>query len=178
MLHLRPGHYFRLITGGFLSYMLATQGVNRRTLSTALISCLLMASQDLLGAQNRGDLQRIPQFLSSYKLLSSLQEQYSQQPAAQKVVLHVQGMKCEACAARLRRNVAGLDSVDSCTVDFQKGQVEVWSNSSEAVQPQVLMEAVRATDDSYKVDVIARKCYNAADQRRPCPEGVGALGQQ
>ena len=159
--------------------MIATQGVNRQTLSTALMSCLLMVSQDLLGAQNRGDLNSVPQLFSSYKLLPWLQQQQQlPQLAAQKTVLQVQGMKCEACAARLRGNLASLDGVDSCKVDFQRGQLEVWSNSSEPVQIQVLLEAVRTTDDSYKVEVIKNECYDGAGQSLPCPGGVGALPEQ
>eukprot|EP00878_Enallax_costatus_P016107 GHUV01016889.1.p1 GENE.GHUV01016889.1~~GHUV01016889.1.p1 ORF type:complete len:159 (+),score=33.98 GHUV01016889.1:199-675(+) len=158
--------------------MLATQGVNRRTLSTALISCLLMVSQDLLGAQNRGDVSSVPQLFSNYRLLPRLQQQRLPQPAAQKTVLQVQGMKCEACAARLRGNLAALGGVDGCKVDFQKGRLEVWSNSSEPVETQVLLEAVTATDDSYKVEIVERECYDAGGQSLPCPRCGGAPGQQ
>jgi copper chaperone CopZ len=35
-------------------------------------------------------------------------------------------MRCEACAARLRGNLAAVEGVDGCTVQLAAGVVEVW----------------------------------------------------
>jgi hypothetical protein len=38
-------HYFRAVTGSLVAYLLFVQGLNRRTLTTVLLSAGLMASQ-------------------------------------------------------------------------------------------------------------------------------------
>lgn len=181
---LHAGLHFRLLTGSFLSHLLISQGINKRTITTTLLSLLLMASQDLVATQNHGRFSSIQQVLVQYKLLPSSsishipQQQQHQQLAAQKITLHVQGMRCEACAARLKGNLAALDGVDGCSVHFQTKQVDIWSNSSAAVQPEVLLEAVRATDDSYDVRIVSQDCYNTANDKIACPDVKGAATHQ
>lgn len=53
---------------------------------------------------------------------------------------------------------AGLSAVSHCR-----------SNSSSPVQPSVLLDAVKATDDSYKVQLLSRECFDAAEGALPCP---------
>lgn len=167
-------HVLRAVTGGFLGYLLLTQGLTRRSITTVLLSCMLMASQNILAARNKGylSLAGLQQLLQDYRVLpgSTAQHQAAQRlVAASKTSLRVQGMRCEACAARLRGNLAALDGVDGCTVQLAAGSVEIWSNSSSPVQPEVLLEAVKATDDSYSAEVMGRECYDSADQQLACP---------
>jgi hypothetical protein len=52
------------------------------------------------------------------------------------------------------------------------------SNSSSPVQPGVLLEAVKATDDSYEVQLLSRECFDAGDGMTACPAAAnGAAGQ-
>jgi hypothetical protein len=52
------------------------------------------------------------------------------------------------------------------------------SNSSSPVQPGVLLEAVKATDDSYEVQLLSRECFDAGDGATPCPAAAnGAAGR-
>lgn len=133
-----------------------------------------MVSQDLLSAQNRGDLNSIQQLLTSYKLFPNTQQQ---RLTAQKITLQVQGMRCEACAARLRGNLASTAGVDGCTVEFQSGHIEVWSNSSRPVQQQTLLDAVQATDSSYQVKVVGRECSGVNDALLQCSNELSVASE-
>lgn len=172
-------HVFRAITAGTLGYLLLSQGLNRRTVTTLLLSLALATSQDLLAARNTGSLQ---QLLAGWGVTGRTgQQQQHQQPqqppvAASKTMLQVQGMRCEACAARLRGNLAAVEGVDGCTVQLVAGVVEVWSNSSSPVQPDVLLEAVRATDNSYDVRLLSQECFDAGEAQMPCPAAAGQDG--
>lgn len=98
-------HYFRALTGSLVTYLLLSQGANRRTLTT-LVMCLgLAVSQDALAAYNKGQLQdSVQQLLQQIKLQwqqkgstagVKQQQQQQQQLAASRTKLHVKGMRCE-----------------------------------------------------------------------------------
>lgn len=85
---------------------------------------------------------------------------------------------CHLCsAARLRGNLASIQGVDSCTVAFSEGVVEVWSNCSQPVQVSALLQAVKETDDSYEVGLVSRDCYDAREQQQACPEEPSATNR-
>ena len=104
--------YFRALTGGLLVYLLYSQGLNKRTLTTLLLSGAFAASQDVLALHNNGELLSISSSSSSLvqdnknnnKLLTLLlrlqrhkkQQQHLSQPAAVRTTLKVEGMRCEA----------------------------------------------------------------------------------
>eukprot|EP00879_Flechtneria_rotunda_P005147 GHRR01005429.1.p1 GENE.GHRR01005429.1~~GHRR01005429.1.p1 ORF type:complete len:213 (+),score=21.16 GHRR01005429.1:279-917(+) len=159
-------NYFRVLNAGFLGYIIIQNGFSRRTLTTVAVSILLMFSQDILSLHNSGCLPQLSQLLANYKLLPT---NAAVLPAS-KVMLQVQGMRCEGCASRLRSKLGALEGVDNCTVLFQGGLVTVWSNSTQAVKPEVLVEAIKATDDSYNAVVVGKECYTADDKQVPCPD--------
>jgi hypothetical protein len=64
--------------------------------------------------------------------------------------------------------------VDGCTVAFSEGLVEVWSNRSQPVAVQALVQAVQETDGSYEVGVLSRDCFDVQDRQRPCPSAAAA----
>ncbi|KAF6254319.1 hypothetical protein COO60DRAFT_333006 [Scenedesmus sp. NREL 46B-D3] len=172
---------------GTLGCLLLSQGLNKRTVTTLLLSLALATSQAVLASRNTGSLSAglpgLQQLLSGWGGSGSLHQQQPQQPqqlpvAASRTKLQVQGMRCEACAARLRGNLAAVEGVDSCTVQLAAGVVDVWSNSSSPVQPSVLLDAVKATDDSYKVQLLSRECFDAAEGALPCPAVAAAAASQ
>lgn len=168
-------HYFRAVTGSLVAYLLFVQGLNRRTLTTVLLSAGLMASQDVLSLYNKGQLRSgVQQLLQHVRVrppgaAERQQAQQRQTLAASRTKLQVKGMRCEGCAARLRGNLASLEGVDGCTVAFSEGLVEVWSNRSQPVAVQALVQAVQETDRSYEVGVLSRDCFDAQGRQRPCP---------
>jgi copper chaperone CopZ len=163
--------YFRLLTGGFVTYLLWTHGLTRRTFTTAALSGLLIISQDLVKLHNSGELGNVQQVLAQYGLLpAAWKSSTAGAPiAAHRILLQVQGMRCESCAARLRGNLQAVQGIDSCTVKFSAGTVEVWSNGTQPVPSQALLQAVEATDSSYIAKVLERQCFDARENQQPCP---------
>jgi len=93
-------HYFRALTGSLVAYLLYSQGVNRRTLTTLALCAGLMVSQDVLSAYNKGELREgLQQLLERTKAQLHLQRgatgAQQQQPAASRTRMHVKGMRCE-----------------------------------------------------------------------------------
>lgn len=82
------------LAAGTLGYLLLSQGLNRRTVTTLLLSLALATSQDLLAARNTGSLQ---QLLAGWGVTGRTgQQQQHQQPqqppvAASKTMLQVGG---------------------------------------------------------------------------------------
>jgi hypothetical protein len=72
----------------------------------------------------------------------------------------------------LRGNLASIEGVDGCTVAFLEGTVEIWSNRSQPVEVQALVQAVKQTDDSYKVGLLSQDCFDVQDQQQPCPSST------
>jgi copper chaperone CopZ len=159
---------FRGLTGALLAYLLYSQGLNRHSVATLLLSTALMVSQDVVAVHNRGE--ALPRSVQDALQRARWRQHGRQQqpPAATRTQLAVTGLRCEACAARLRRSLAAVPGVDGCTVAFNEGLVEVWSNRSQPVGVAELRDAVAATDSSYSVTDVSRVCFDASEQRQPC----------
>ena len=82
------------LAAGTLGYLLLSQGLNRRTVTTLLLSLALATSQDLLAARNTGSLQQLlANWGVSGRMEQQQQQQQPQQPpvAASKTTLQVCG---------------------------------------------------------------------------------------
>jgi copper chaperone CopZ len=180
---------FRAATLSLLACLLWQHGLSRRSLATLLLSTSLMLSQDVLAAHNRGLLSPaglqawVAKASSGSSMLAPWQQLQQQQPAAStRTRLRVSGLRCEACAARLRGSIAAVPGVDDARVSFDEGLVEVWSNRSEAVSTDALQAAVAATDAAYTAEVVGRDCFDARDQQHPCaapaPATAGSSSHQ
>jgi hypothetical protein len=68
--------------------------------------------------------------------------------------------------------LASVEGVDGCTVAFSEGTVEIWSNRSQPVEVQAIVQAVKQTDDSYEVGVLSQDCFDVQDKQQPCPSSA------
>jgi copper chaperone CopZ len=78
--------------------------------------------------------------------------------AASLVKLRVRGVRCEACAARVRGALQAVGGVVNATVDVERGEAAVWflgadsKDSDGGGEPQqLLVEAVEGLKDGYEV---------------------------
>jgi hypothetical protein len=78
-----------VLAAGTLGYLLLSQGLNKRTVTTLLLSLALATSQDVLAARNTGSLSSgvsgLQQLLSGWGIGARLQQQQQQQPQQQPV---------------------------------------------------------------------------------------------
>jgi hypothetical protein len=78
-----------VFAAGTLGYLLLSQGLNKRTVTTLLLSLALATSQDVLAARNTGSLSSrvsgLKQLLSGWGIKARLQQQQQQQPQQQPV---------------------------------------------------------------------------------------------
>ncbi len=167
----------RLATAALLALLLVRNGVSRRTLGTVVCSVLLTYSEDAIALLNRHG--SVRQLLRRAGLLRGDGSSSGGDPAnkrAPSVVrweLDVKGMRCQACAARIRAGIAALPGVHNATVELTAGSVEVWAESDGSVTGDKLAALVLGIDESYTVAVTARDCFTADDKPAACG---GALG--
>ncbi|KAF8064672.1 hypothetical protein HT031_003474 [Scenedesmus sp. PABB004] len=180
-------HAFRAVTVACLAHLALTQGLNRRTLLTVALSLSLMASQGAVAAHNRGG-----GALPGGSALRALLARWGlaappapRPPAAVRTRLAVAGVRCEACAARLRAALGALPGVDGVSVELGApgaAELTVWSNTTGAAAPdaRALAAAVRATDASYVVSEAdaRRECFDAAGAAAPCPAAADGGGER
>lgn len=161
--------YFKLLTGGLLSYLVRKQGLNRRTATTVLCSCMLMMSQDIVSIYNKGTMQHL---LHRSGLLGKQQQEQQQEPATAKFILKVHGLRCEACAARLRGALHAVSGVQNCTVNLEGGEVEVWGIPSSITGSQ-LVKHITDIDPGYTAQIVGHVCYGSQQTLTPCAMPVG-----
>lgn len=156
--------YFRLATGGLLAYLLASHGINRRSLTTIALSLALMASQDALRMHNSqgGLMQALALWLQRQGLASE------GDPTSMHVTLVVGGLRCEGCAAHLRGSLAAVAGVHNASVHFKEGVAEVWADSR-LVGPDVLVEVVERLDPTYTAQLSGAACFDRTSQPAACP---------
>jgi copper chaperone CopZ len=189
--------FFRTLTGACLAYLLLVQGPSRRTLATVALSIALMVSQDAVAMHNSGALSTVLRgTLEAFRRRASSAADTglsNSLPAAvaARALLRVKGLRCEACASRLRHALVSLDGVIGCTVSLGDGLVEVWSNvtatatlatgsgsgsgttiaATSLMLPRgdALIAAVRAVDASYTAELLEEaRCFGAAGEDTPC----------
>lgn len=177
---LRPyRHWMRLATAAMLGLLLARHGASRRTLGTVVASVLLTCSEDAVSAVNRaGSVRALLQRASasaSAALLARRHHHERRQPAAAAALirwrLDVEGMRCQACAARVRSAVASLPGVRNATVELEGGRLDVWCDGAAAVRGEQLAAAVSSLDASYRVSLAGAECFGASDAPVPCSGG-------
>jgi copper chaperone CopZ len=184
----------RLATAGLLGLMFARAGVNRRTLGTLVCSLLLTFSEDMVAAVNRAGsiralLAPVPPAAGSGDAAATAAAAAAAAAATAAATaavpkphslvrwsIGVKGMRCQACAARVRGSVAALPGVVNATVKLDKGRVVVWADASSSSSPSssslsagagalsgpALVSAISALDPSYAVSVAGRSCHDAA----------------
>jgi copper chaperone CopZ len=159
----------RVLTAGMLALLLARHGVNRRTIGTVVCSVLLTFSEDALSVINRqGSLQDLLRHMSLPH--GGGHPAVQRDPAIVRWRVDVDGMRCQACAARIRGSVAALPGVRNATVELAEGRVEVWAEHG--VQGQWLADAITAIDASYAVKLGGRECFASDDQPVACEGGT------
>lgn len=165
----RPG--LRLLTAGMLALLLARHGVSRGTIGTAVASLLLTFSDDALAAVNRqGSLRlllRRAGLLGRSRPAGDGGADEGRDPALVRWSVDVEGMRCQACAARVRGSVAALYGVRNATVELERGRVEVFAEPG-AVEGGALSAAIGALDVSYAVRVAGPECFTADDLLVAC----------
>lgn len=179
----------RLVTASLVGLLLLRQGINRRTLGTIMCSMLLTFSEDALAVINRHGslrivLQRAAGILKGDSSTSgSSSTAQAAAPAMVKWRLDVDGMRCQACAARVRGSVVALPGVRNATVELQQGRVEVWTDGGIRTDlGSELAGTIGAIDASYAVQLAGQECYSKDDQPVPCGQELVAAfvaaGQQ
>ena len=170
--------YFRFLTVGILGYLLSRQGANSRTLSTVAVSLMLMFSQDAVSAYNKRALppavEQLLERLSTTTLSSSSSSSSSssnakelQPPTNSKYTLNVSGIRCEACASRVKGVLLGLEGVHNCSVSLADGKVEVWTDAVSVHGEQI---AAAVAEKGYDAHGMEQQCYDKASKLQPCPE--------
>ena len=169
--------FLRLTTAALLGILLIRSGVSRRALGTVMCSLLLTYSEDAVTLINRHGSMR--QLLQRTGLLRKRAAPPSP-PAVVRWQLDVQGMRCQACAARVRTSVAVLPGVRNATVELGEGRVEVWAESGGPVTGDVLKGTISGIDDAYAVAVTSRDCFTADGTSVTCTHsfsgGAGIVG--
>jgi copper chaperone CopZ len=169
-------NHFRLVTAALLAALFMNGGVNRRSLTTTAVTLALVFSQDALAAYNSG---RLPPALQA--LLDTLAwappAAQPQPPAATRYQLEVAGIRCEACAARIKGVVAAVPGVANTSVHFSERQVEVWVAGS-GLDTGHLLAAIEGA--GYTAQVTQQDCFNDRHQQQPCtgPPQPAAATQQ
>ncbi|GBF89537.1 hypothetical protein Rsub_02255 [Raphidocelis subcapitata] len=165
----------RLATAAMLGALLLRSGLNRRTLGTLVCSLLLTFSEDAVSAVNRAGSVRA--LLTRAGLLPRAAAPPSPPPPLVRWRVEVQGMRCQACAARVRGSVAALPGVRNATVELGAGRVEVWAEPGAPLSGGALAAAIRALDPGYAVGTAGRECFAAEGGARvDCGGGEGAGG--
>jgi copper chaperone CopZ len=161
--------YFRFLTVGILGYLLSRQGINSRTLTTAAFSLMLMFSQDAVSTYNKRAMPpALEQLLARLNTTSSSsRSKGSSPPANSKYTLAVSGIRCEACASRVKGILLGLDGVHNCSVSLADGKVEVWTDGG-SVQGQEIAAAV--AKKGYETRILQHQCYDNRSKQQPCPD--------
>lgn len=156
--------HFRLVTAALLAALFINGGVNRRSLTTTAVTLALVFSQDALAAYNTGRLPPALQALLGTWAWPPPAAQPSP-PAATRYQLEVAGIRCEACAARIKGVVAAVPGVANTAVQFSKRQVEVWASGS-GLNTGQLVAAIEGA--GYTAQVTHRDCFNDRHQQQPC----------
>lgn len=192
---LRPYRpHLRAATAALLALLLVRHGASRRTLGTAVAALLLTYSEDAVGAANRagwGPLRALLQRAGEAAQLLRVGSAAPHKAAVVRWRLDVAGMRCQACAARVRAAAAALPGVRNASVDLAAGAVEVWADASAAAgsgdggggggaaavtRGGALVAAVAALDPSYRVALAGAECFSAAAAAAACPANLEAVG--
>jgi copper chaperone CopZ len=176
--------YLRLMTAALLGVLLVRNGVSRRTLGTVVCSLLLTYSEDALSLVNSHGSVRL--LLRRAGLLPRGKGASRgggaggvgaplPPPALVRWQLEVAGMRCQACAARVRGRIADLPGVRNATVALERGRVNVWADGGAPVTGAGLADAIASLDSSYVVRLKERTCFAADGSRANC--GGGGRGE-
>jgi copper chaperone CopZ len=157
--------HFRLVTAALLAALFMNGGVNRRSLTTTAVTLALVFSQDALAAYNTGRLPPALQALLGTWAWPPPAAQQQPPPASTRYQLEVAGIRCEACAARIKGVVAAVPGVANTTVNFSKRQVEVWASGS-GLDTDHLVAAIGGA--GYTAQVTHRDCFDDRHQQQPC----------
>jgi copper chaperone CopZ len=180
----RPYRFaLRLATAALLGLLLARNGVSRRTLGTVVASLLLTYSEDALSLVNSHGSVRL--LLRRAGLLRGGGEgdggadgkPLPRPPALVRWAFEVRGMRCQACAARVRGAAAGLPGVVNATAALEARRVEVWADTAGPATAEGVAGAIRALDASYAVSLQAPpECFDDAGGEVACGASGGGGG--
>ena len=159
----------RTAAAGMLALLLARHGLTRRTLGTVVASLLLTYSEDALAVLNTsGSLRMLLQRAGLMPGSTGRSSPAPPPPALVRWRLAVDGMRCQACAARVRGSLSHLPGVHNASVKLDEGSVEVWADRKTGPAGEELVGIVAALDSSYGVSLAERSCYGTHQQPVPC----------